>query len=281
MRLALASCAAFGAALGLTSCSVDHPVLLPHGDGGAVPARDSSFDARREEGLLEPMIVYRFDEGAGDRALDSSGSGMLVHLRVQDPAAVTWIPGGLRIDAPTVVSSDLPARELVEVVHQTQSFTVEAWIRPAETVVGGTRRIITLSVDPSRRNFLLGQGALFADTPIDAYVLRLRTTETDSNGLPMLETGAGTAVSALTHLVAVHAPDGSESIYADGALVTTGARPGNLTSWDPDYRIAVGNEHGDTGGSRSWLGELHFIALYPAPMSADDVRRHFAAGADR
>lgn len=263
------------------ACAVDHPVLLPHEDGGGSVRDDASLDARREDGLLEPTIVYRFDEGAGDRALDSSGSGMLVHLRVQDPTAVTWIPGALRIDAPTVLSSDLPARELVEIVHQTESFTVEAWIRPAETVVGGTRRIITLSVDPARRNFLLGQGALFADTPIDAYVLRLRTSETDANGLPMLETPAGTAVAELTHLVAIHAPDGTESMYVDGTLVTSGSRGGTLANWDPDYRIAVGNEHGDTSGSRAWLGELHFVALYPAPMSGADVARHFAAGASR
>ena len=281
MRPALLASCVWCVVPGLASCAVDHPVLLPRGDAGVPPLRDGEVDARREDGLLEPMIVYRFDEGAGERALDSSGGGMLVHLRVQDPSSVTWIPGALRIDAPTVVSSDLPARELTEVVHQTQSFTVEAWVRPAETVVGGTRRIVTLSVDPSRRNFLLGQGALFADTPIDAYVLRLRTTETDGNGLPMLESGAGIAVPALTHVVAVHAPDGSESLFVDGSVVTTGSRTGNLTNWDPDYRVAVGNEHGDPSASRAWLGELHFIALYPAAMSADDVRRHFAAGADR
>ena len=267
-----------GFALGVGSCSVDHPVLLPHADGAAEAPRDAALDTRGEDGLLDPLIVYRFDEGAGDRALDSSGSGMLVHLRVQDPSAVTWLPGALRIDAPTILASELPARELVEVVHQTQSFTVEAWARPTETVVDGTRRIITLSVDPSRRNFLLGQGALFADAPIDAYVLRLRTTDTDANGLPMIDTGAGTAVASLTHIVAVHAPDGNESIFVDGTEVTTATRAGELTSWDPDYRIAVGNEHGDTSGSRAWLGELHFVALYPVAMSAEDVTRHFAAG---
>lgn len=268
-------------ALALGGCAEDHAVLLPRGDAGEGRGDGRVGVDAREPSAGEPMIVYRFDEGAGERVLDSAGSGALVHLRIQDPTSVTWLADALRLDAPTVLASDLPARDLVEAVRESNAVTIETWLVPAQTVVDGTRRIVSLSVDHSRRNVTLAQGDLFSAPDVAAYALRVRTTETGDNGLPMLHSPDGSVEPRLVHLVAVHRADGDEALYLDGVAVATDTRAGDLSAWDPDYRVALGNEHGDDSGSRAWLGELHYVAIYARALTADEVRLRYEAGALR
>jgi hypothetical protein len=61
----------------------------------------------------------------------------------------------------------------------TNEITIEAWVKRAATVLGDQQpgRIVTMSVDPSRRNFTLGQ------TSNEEFQIRLCTTLTDDNGV--------------------------------------------------------------------------------------------------
>ncbi len=225
-----------------------------------------------------PVVLYEFDEGAGDRAFDSSTSGALVHLRVNNPTRVTWVSGGLRIDEPTVLESALPPSALIEACRASGELTIEAWVRPAETLVRGTRRIVTLSASAAVRNFTLGQGALFSEPDSDAYVLRVRTSQlegtrqTQENGLPMLSTGPGFARPELTHVVSVHRADGSEAIFVDGSVAAQGSRLGDFSTWDDRYRIAVGNELDQSGDTRAWTGELHKLAIYARALPEEEIQ---------
>ena len=101
--------------------SIDGGGSQPRIDAGRpdyVPVGDAQgpdeVDAGSEEAgpppvlLPDPLVQYRFDEGAGERALDSSNSSPLVHLEFEDPQAVTWTANGLRIDQPTRLSSVEP-----------------------------------------------------------------------------------------------------------------------------------------------------------------------------
>ncbi|MDQ3037616.1 MAG: LamG domain-containing protein, partial [Myxococcota bacterium] len=228
--------------------------------------------------LPAPAILWRFDEGAGGRALDSSGSSALVHLRIEDPAAIEWLDDALALRAPTRLVSERAPIELVEAIRSSSAFTIEAWIVPAEEVVDQTRRIVSLSASVSSRDFTLAQGALSTEPASDAYVLRVRAGGS-TNGLPMLSTGPGHARAQLTQVVAVHAPGGLETIYVDGAPVVSGAREGDLGSWADDHLFAIGDEHGTgTDVRRAWLGELHLVAIYPHALDARDVEALRAAG---
>jgi len=260
--------------LALTAgCSEDLDILRSVGTDAGRP------DSGPRETPTEPMILYQFDEGAGARVFDSSASGPLVHLSIADASAVRWLGDALVVETPTALTSDDAPSAFIEACRESGELTIEAWIVPAETVVDGTRRIVTLSASPSSRNFTLGQGGLFAEPPSDTYVLRLRTTDTDGNGLPMLSTGPSFARAALTHLVAVHRDDGTEIIYVDGAVAVEGMRLGDFAGWAPDHRLVVGNELAAGDPSRAWLGELHFVALYAAALTPEEVRERYGLGA--
>jgi hypothetical protein len=96
-----------------------------------------------------------------------------------------------------------------------------------------------------------------------------------ANGNPTVFTTAGTATTALTHVVYTHSSDGAEVLYVDGVENQTFMRTGGLTPWDGTYPILVANE---ATRDRAWLGELHLIAVYDRALDVGEVTQNFMAG---
>jgi len=238
-------------------------------------------DAERAPLLPDPDLLYRFDEGAGTRVLDTSSAGTLYHLTIATPSRVTWLADALRIDQPTILSSSGPATELAQACKQSRGVTLEAWVVPAEAAADGTRRIISMSNGTRERNFLLGQGGLEDDGPLDSFSMRLRTSTTNDNGIPILSSATNTATTTLTHVVAVHAPNGKEQIFVNGVESQQSTRAGNFDNWDDTLQIHVGNEQAAPDDTRAFLGEIHLVAAYCTPLSALEIAELFTLGASR
>jgi hypothetical protein len=64
-------------------------------------------------------------------------------------------------------------------------------------------------------------------------------------------------------------------LYIDGVENQTFMRMGGLSQWDDTYRIIVANE---ATNDRTWLGELHLIAVYDRALDAGEVEQNFMAG---
>jgi hypothetical protein len=229
------------------------------GSGGA--------GGRVDAGLI---LFYAFDEGSGSTVADQSGALPKHDLTIADPGNVTWSANHLDIDAATALSTAGAATKVVARAQTSGELTVEAWIKAADVAQGGPARIITMSTDPWLRNFMLGQET-------NAYAARFRADgEADwDNGSPTVFTTAGTATTALTHVVHTHRSDGAEVLYIDGVENQTFMRTGGLSQWDDTYSIIVANE---ATNDRAWLGELHLIAVYDRALDAGEVEQNFTAG---
>jgi hypothetical protein len=146
-----------------------------------------SAKAGRNKAPAGALVLYELREGTGQVVRDTSGAGTPLNLQVKDASTVQWLPGGgLRIAGPSLIASSGPATKVTEAVKQSRAITIEAWIRPENTVQAGPARIVTLSRDMGGRNFTLGQKA-------DAYEVRLRTTATSPNGEPAISSPGGDA----------------------------------------------------------------------------------------
>ena len=229
------------------------------GTGGGSPRVDTGL-----------ILLYAFDEGSGSTIADQSGVLPAHDLAIADPANVTWSPNHLTVDADTALSTVSAATKVQARAEASGELTVEAWVKPADMTQGGPSRIISMSTDPYLRNFMLGQEK-------DTYAARFRADgETDwDNGSPTVFTTAGTATTALTHVVHTHRSDGTEVFYIDGVENLTFMRMGELTMWDATYPIVVANEGTN---DRAWLGELHLIAIYDRALDAGEVEQNFVAG---
>jgi hypothetical protein len=261
-------------AIALAACNYDpqaaSPSDGPPGDtSGPTDSTDASIDgdsaARITEGLL---ALYTFEEGSGTTVADRSGVGAALDLVIQSEAAVTWSPGRLTLDAETLVASPGPATKIRDACRDADAFTLEAWISP--TVVGGFfPRVVTLSIT----NTSLAMALLAID---DHFEFRMLGSQTDANGLPSLNSPAGTVAVAPIHVVLVSEPGGMRRIYVGGIERGTDLLGGDLSSWgNIDFRLGLGNE---IDGARPWLGTFDLVAIYGTPLSAADVLTNFVAG---
>jgi len=205
---------------------------------------------------VDALVLYTFTAGAGDVVRDASRARGGITLRISDPSAVEWLKdGGLAVRAPVLIASDGPAGALTDAITRSQAITIEAWVKPADYEQAGPARIVTLSQDPVRRNFTLGQDK-------EGYEARLRTTSTSENGLP----GLATMDQGSRHVQATRDADGSYAmIYVPTAgqtvTVDTSKLSGKwLKAWWYDPRTDAAMElEGDfpVGGKLSFTTPEH------------------------
>ena len=252
-------------------CPIDEVCSMQTGDcvdgAGGTGGTGGTPSMRVDAGLI---LLYAFDEGSGATVADQSGVAPSHDLTIADPGNVTWSANHLTIDSATALSTAGAASKVATRAKASGELTIEAWINPANFTQTGPARIITMSVDPLLRNFMLGQET-------STYATRFRADgEVDwANGSPTAFTTAGTATTALTHVVYTHRSDGAEMIYVDGVEDQPFTHTGELTTWDATYPIVVANE---ATNDRAWLGELHLIAVYDRALGAGEVEQNFMVG---
>lgn len=232
---------------------------------------DGNGEGRVTAGL---QTLYNFSEGSGTLVRDTSGVGEPTDLVIEDPSGVAWLPGGLFFNGTTRAMTQGPATTLTQALKSANSLSLEAWIVPDNVTQEGPARIMTLSDGSYLRNFTLGQG-LWGGQPSDTFNVRLRTTATDLDGMPMVTTAAGAAQEGLQHVVYTRHADGTARIYVNSVLKASDTVGGDLGNWDTQYAFALGNE---IGASRPWRGALQLAAVYDRALTAAEVQQNFEAG---
>ncbi|AFY58916.1 hypothetical protein Riv7116_6589 [Rivularia sp. PCC 7116] len=231
-------------------------------------AGSNNSSERVDAGLL---ALYNFNEGRGDTVFDVSGVGTALNLEIDNVTGVSWGDGELTINSPNLIASNGTATKLIDGIKATQEITLEAWVTPENRSQNGPARIATLSSNVSNRNFTLGQAG-------DDYNVRLRTTNTGNNGVGRTVSSSGGLLNTeLTHVVYTREADGDAALYIDNQLVASENIRGDLSNWDDDYRLGIGNEF---SGDRPWLGSLDLFAVYNQAFDAGEVEQNFLAGSD-
>ena len=156
---------------------------------------------------------------------------------------------GWSFAAPGIVIAQ-PPHDWFEPARAAETFALSLAVRPGSAAQSGPARIVTMSRDTHMRNLTLAQE--HAD-----LVLRLRTEETDLNGLRDGEPLARVPEvfgSARWVTVDLRIHPGQLMIAIDGRpAVAAALPPAVLETWDSDFSLALGNE---TTCDRPWLGEI-------------------------
>ena len=226
------------------------------------------------------IALYRFDEGQGSVVHDLSQVGAPLDLGIDNLKGVEWLPeGGLRLQHSTMLSSAKPAKKIIDACRKSGELTVEAWIKPTQARQSGPARIVTLSSDTSHRNFTLGhggeEGLASKANARSLFVGRVRTSKTSANGIPELLSADNSVAADLAHVVYTRSADGMHHLYVDGIERDKDVRPGDFSSWDSSYRLALGDEF---TRDLPWLGEYYLVAIYSRSLSPDETRQNFRAG---
>ena len=218
----------------------------------------------------EPMVLYDFNEGQGDVAFDAVKRFEGLELGIADSNAVRWISGGLEIQKPTLLTTALSVTDLSRAIERTGEVSIEAWVEVDDLKQDGPARLITLSGNPSNRNFTLGQDGNRLD-------FRLRTSRRDRNGLPSTTAPAGSLEQGLNHVVVTRRASGQVVIYQNGISTTEGNAPGDFNNWNTTFQMGLANE---IGGGRPWLGKLFRVAIYDRALDHDHIDLLFQGGSE-
>ena len=213
------------------------------------------------------QVLYELEEGSGTTVADTSGVGTPLNLTIGSLSAVTWIPGGLSIDAPTLIQSAATATKVVSAVKSTHSITLEAWVEPANTTQMGPAPVVTVSQTSTIRNFTLGQNG-------NRWEARVRTSNTNPNGYGH-NTPVGSATPNLTHVVYTRDASTTVKLYINGTQVLSGYVTGTFATWPTTQKLGLAAE---LNGANPWLGEIYLVAVYNRALSAAEVQQNWEAG---
>lgn len=228
-------------------------------------AQTTPSGVRIESGQI---ALYDFKSPDGTTLRDQSSARQPLHLRIADTNRIRAINNSIEVTDKTLLRSKEAAADLSQAIRLSGEITIEAWIRPAKTNQAGPARIVTLSKDPSERNFTLGQDG-------DRYDVRFRTTKTSLSGTPSLSSKPGTLTTNLTHVVYTRERNGRTRIYLNGKLDVEQTIPGDTSNWDSNFRLGLANE---LSNDRPWLGAFSLVAIYSRDLLPHEVEQNFKAG---
>lgn len=221
-------------------------------DSALVASQIARLAAGEEPGPAYPPVAY-----------DTSNYGSPLDLTIADPARVTWVDDGLRIDQPTLLSSAAAAK-IAAAVAESDQMTLEALFTPANLTQTGPAAVAAIAPDSFQCNVYLGQDAAAATG-------QLRTGTTGSNGTPAIE-GDDAMAAAVQHVVLTY--DGqSVRLYRNGQLEHALDRAGALDSWNAGYPLTIANT---LDNARPWLGTLHRVAVWDRGMNGLQVANLYA-----
>jgi hypothetical protein len=225
----------------------------------------NSYSGRVIDGLI---AYYPFTEDSGLVVSDESGFATPLNLEFSGDGIV-WLSGrnGVSVTSSASIKSVVAATKLHSEIVSSGSFTIEIWCKPASTTQTGPARMVSYSGNISERNFTMGQKA-------DSIEIRLRTTSTDQQGRPFMESDSIVTTSE-SHYVLTYTAGEVERLYMNGVEVVSEARSGDFSNWDASYPLAIANE---ATGDRPWLGEVYLVAIYNRELSVTEVQQNFNYG---
>ena len=226
------------------------PGPAPGGDGGDVDSRPPI-----EEGLVG---FWRFDEGTGAKANDSSGNGNHGSLR---GARLAWTEGhlGAALEIPDVANHGVmvPASPSLDGVH---AFTIAAWIYRTEDR-GASADIVSRRSTGSSEHFAFaltneGKPRIY----LNSHLMPAPPALTGPDPIPM---------NQWVHLAATY--NGTTlHLYANGTDI------GNLALSTPIAAdktfLCIGcNQNSDTAVTEPLAGRIDDLRLYQRALNADQI----------
>lgn len=137
---------------------------------------------RASEGLV---VYYPFTEGSGSTLSDQSNNGSALNLELS--GAVAWLADSTGVDfTGGRIGTSTSADKIINALIASGASTFEVWAHPANLTQDGPARLISVGIDRSHQNFVLGQDE-------SDYQLQLRHTAKSPSGRPYLEASDGVA----------------------------------------------------------------------------------------
>jgi len=223
----------------------------------------------------DQIALWEFKTGQGNQAFDTSGIDPAMTLTFN--GSVSWILGyGIEFSNGGFAAA-LPqtSEKLTNLISLNNSYSIEAWVIPAN-VTQEDRRIISYSDGSGvARNFSMSQ-------TLYQYEYLNRSTNTDAEGRDSLLSldEDEDLQSALQHVVFTFDPVNGRRMYVNGVFTddvdSTDTQGGTLLDWDDSFAFVLGGETGDVNSA--WNGKLRMVAIHNSALTAEQIAQNFSVG---
>lgn len=205
---------------------------------------------------VQPVAQWKFDEGEGTIAVDTSGNGFdgIIH-------GANWVREGFEPEEGHELFFD--GKDYVEVPHHNAlnprtALTVEAWIRP-EALMQDWQKIICKSTGKDTDYSIIGR----SDNRVGFSIKIGNVAQTAYSKYPI-------SLHYATHVVGTY--DGKKlCIYINGKLENSFAVTGCINDHKGVLRIG-----GDTVNA-NFYGAIDEVNIYPRALSAAEVLNRYEA----
>jgi hypothetical protein len=177
----------------------------------------------------------------------------LPYIAYENAAAVA-LNGGWQFPKPGIVRTTAAPPWLSEAIRRS-SVRITLEMRPAYYEQSGPARILTISQDPYLRNLTIAQEG-------KSLVLRLRTPETDLNGIPSYQIEDVFTKPEWQRVEVIIRPEAVEVAINHRMRLSHKLPLHPLSVWNPNYVLALGNE---LTFDRPWMGEIRTAHVSVGP----------------
>lgn len=189
------------------------------------------------------------------------------HLRFDERGEVRYARSGrwaIFSDGAALICAD--PSSIIAPLIAAESFSIEMAFLVEDITQTGPARILACGLNHKLANVTIGQ----AGSRIE---VRCRTTMTNTDGTrPSLETGEGSLVPGLHHLVFIRRNE-VHSLWLNGVLVATAPVPGSIAAWDPALPLAIGDE---ARGGFPWSGRVDQLSFINRAIDPTEVGGRYA-----
>jgi hypothetical protein len=204
-----------------------------------------------------PSGYWKFDEGSGSTAHDSSGDNYTGTLQGNASWAKGKIgPYALSLDGSSNTDVDIPAT----VVDTTKSYTFTAWVLLTNT----SNHATAISIDGNQMSgeYLQFNGGGFCFCAFDA--------DSSNSNLYMAATSYTPNTNQWYHLAGVYdAKTKTLALYVNGSIVQSIAYPG---AWKASGHTLIGRGKYEGNLVDFWPGLIDDVRFYQTALSASDIQ---------
>jgi len=223
------------------------------------------------------IAIWEFKKGVGTIANDTSGIEPAIDLEFNNgpnDGSVSWVLGyGIELSGGAFAKATGTSEKLANLIAPNNSYSIEAWVIPANVTQEDARIISFASGDGTTRNFSMSQH-------LYQYEFLNRATENDETtegALVTLDTDEDLQ-SALQHVVYTFDPVNGRRIYVNGVFTgdtdSQDALGGSLVEWNNSFSFILGSGI----ANNAWSGKLRMVAIHNSVLSQEQITQNFTVG---
>ncbi|UCD48502.1 MAG: discoidin domain-containing protein [Phycisphaerales bacterium] len=215
---------------------------------------------------------WRFDEGTGTGAADSSGSGNDGTVVGAEWVAPGWDQKGYCLEFLYADDeSDLVDLGTMDVVGE--GITITGWVTPY-TFTQNDARVISKSSTGAT-----GDGHWWMLSTLNGVNVRFRLKTNESNTTLTLIDTAGVLVTGEWQFVTARWDGTTASTYVNTVETGSAAKGGTAVATDASVPVAIGNQPATAGdGPRAWDGLIDDVRVYNRALTMEELAEVMLGG---